>query len=485
MPEYLAPGVYVEEINTGPRPIEGVSTSTAGFVGETERGSRRPTLVTSWSDFVRAFGTYVDAPQTTTDERQSAVRGPRVLRQRRPAALRRARHGPQCRGRRNGTLPGAAGATTTRGDRPRRVGQPHPRRVRPASAAASLHAGLDEPAAKWFRIQVLYYREAFPNPFVDPTDPTKLADPNRKDPDAFEDFDNLTHDSTRPNFAQTVINGASNLIRVDDCPGSTNRGRIPNAGTLPDTAGTDVRGRPARVHRRPRRSRAADGPGGPARRSVTSRSWRFPTTSSTQAYARRVAGPLRERRRTASRSSTRRPTGVDFQSICRSTATAATARCTTRASAWPRPTRRRATSWCRRRATSPASTRAPTSSAACTRRRPTKSCAASSPATSTAAASRSSTRSPSASTTSSTRAASTSSATSAPTTAASASGARGRCRPTRSGSTSTSAGCSSSSRSRSTTARSGWSSSRTRADVDRDPHVDHQLPARPSGATAP
>ena len=42
MPEYLAPGVYVEEVSTGPRPIEGVSTSTAGFVGETERGPTRP-----------------------------------------------------------------------------------------------------------------------------------------------------------------------------------------------------------------------------------------------------------------------------------------------------------------------------------------------------------------------------------------------------------------------------------------------------------
>ena len=30
MPEYLAPGVYVEEIDTGAKPIEGVSTSTCG-----------------------------------------------------------------------------------------------------------------------------------------------------------------------------------------------------------------------------------------------------------------------------------------------------------------------------------------------------------------------------------------------------------------------------------------------------------------------
>lgn len=58
MPEYLSPGVYVEEIEMGPRPIEGVSTSTAGFVGKTRRGPRvgLPTLVTSYPDFVRKHG---------------------------------------------------------------------------------------------------------------------------------------------------------------------------------------------------------------------------------------------------------------------------------------------------------------------------------------------------------------------------------------------------------------------------------------------
>lgn len=60
MPEYLAPGVYIEEIQTGPRPIEGVSTSTAGFVGETERGPTNPILVTSWQSYYRWFGDYVD-----------------------------------------------------------------------------------------------------------------------------------------------------------------------------------------------------------------------------------------------------------------------------------------------------------------------------------------------------------------------------------------------------------------------------------------
>ena len=39
MPEYLAPGVYAEEKEICAKPIEGVSTSTAGFLGEAERGT--------------------------------------------------------------------------------------------------------------------------------------------------------------------------------------------------------------------------------------------------------------------------------------------------------------------------------------------------------------------------------------------------------------------------------------------------------------
>lgn len=57
MPEYLAPGVYVEEIDTGSKPIEGVSTSTAGMVGVTERGPVGvPMLTTSYGEFERIFG---------------------------------------------------------------------------------------------------------------------------------------------------------------------------------------------------------------------------------------------------------------------------------------------------------------------------------------------------------------------------------------------------------------------------------------------
>ena len=33
MAEYLSPGVYVEEFDSGSKPMEGVGTSTAGFIG--------------------------------------------------------------------------------------------------------------------------------------------------------------------------------------------------------------------------------------------------------------------------------------------------------------------------------------------------------------------------------------------------------------------------------------------------------------------
>lgn len=57
MPEYLAPGVYVEEVSMGSKPIEGVSTSTAGLVGVAERGPVNvPQLVTSYGEYQRVFG---------------------------------------------------------------------------------------------------------------------------------------------------------------------------------------------------------------------------------------------------------------------------------------------------------------------------------------------------------------------------------------------------------------------------------------------
>lgn len=60
MPTYLSPGVYTEEVSSGSKPIEGVGTAIAAFVGFAERGPvHEPVLVTNWTQFTQAFGGFV------------------------------------------------------------------------------------------------------------------------------------------------------------------------------------------------------------------------------------------------------------------------------------------------------------------------------------------------------------------------------------------------------------------------------------------
>ncbi len=57
MPQYLSPGVYVEEVASGSQPIEGVGTAVASFVGIADSGPfNEPTLVTNWTQFTANFG---------------------------------------------------------------------------------------------------------------------------------------------------------------------------------------------------------------------------------------------------------------------------------------------------------------------------------------------------------------------------------------------------------------------------------------------
>jgi phage tail sheath protein FI len=88
MPEYLAPGVYVEEVPSAVKPIAGVGTSTAGFVGVSadisgawdpgekagmpvrptgreylQADALRPQAVNSWTEFTQRFGEIQEANQ--------------------------------------------------------------------------------------------------------------------------------------------------------------------------------------------------------------------------------------------------------------------------------------------------------------------------------------------------------------------------------------------------------------------------------------
>jgi uncharacterized protein len=70
MPELLHPGVYVQEVPSTVRPIQGVSTSTAAFVGVTQKGPvpgtilpngrmAQPRMVTNFTEFQRTYGGFL------------------------------------------------------------------------------------------------------------------------------------------------------------------------------------------------------------------------------------------------------------------------------------------------------------------------------------------------------------------------------------------------------------------------------------------
>src|SRR5215207_1576762 len=57
MPTYLTPGVYVEEVPSASKPIEGVGTSIAAFVGLTPGGPvNTPMRISNWTQFAKIFG---------------------------------------------------------------------------------------------------------------------------------------------------------------------------------------------------------------------------------------------------------------------------------------------------------------------------------------------------------------------------------------------------------------------------------------------
>src|SRR5688572_9943353 len=61
---YLSPGVYVEEVDRGSKPIEAVGTNTVGFLGESSKGPlNEAVLCTNWSQFVKTFGDFKECSE--------------------------------------------------------------------------------------------------------------------------------------------------------------------------------------------------------------------------------------------------------------------------------------------------------------------------------------------------------------------------------------------------------------------------------------
>ncbi len=221
MPEYLSPGVYVEEFDSGAQPIEGVGTSTAGFLGETLRGPLYPKLVTGFEQFKRIYGSFLDNNRFLA----YAING------------FFANGGQRCYvGRVVGPLPddapetadGVASAihSSVRFDAvgPGAWGN---RIAVKISAGGLQNEAASEPWDK-VKLAVMYWDVAPPNdPFIDPTDPTLLTHPNRREPDRIEVYDNLTNDPTSVDYWEKRINLVSDLIIINFTEGQPNPTSLP------------------------------------------------------------------------------------------------------------------------------------------------------------------------------------------------------------------------------------------------------------------
>ena len=204
MPEYLAPGVFVEEISTGAKPIEGVSTSVAGFLGPTERGPEDIRYITSWLEYQRWYGGHLSVDKSYMSY---GVQGFFDNGGQRCFVGRIVKGNTQEANRASRALDTSFVISAIgRGAWGNRVFV----RVRKATQAKN---NVDR-AANWVRVTIYYYSAPPPTtPPLDPEDRGNALNANLVRPTVVEDFDNLSLDTAASNGAVTAINFGSKLVR--------------------------------------------------------------------------------------------------------------------------------------------------------------------------------------------------------------------------------------------------------------------------------
>jgi phage tail sheath protein FI len=199
MPEYLTPGVYIEEIERGPRPIEGVPTSTSAFLGQTERGAIKPRLVTSYKDFQRWFGgVFGDGkflPYAVNGFFENG--GKRLY---------------LCRlaGKQVTAASAAFGNFTVMAVGPGAWGRRIWARIDDSSTKAPDAAGAAQPIG--FRLRLAYWASDPPNGLFDPFDPQNELARRRSPPAAEEDFDDLVVDPASPDYFEKRLVDSAGFV---------------------------------------------------------------------------------------------------------------------------------------------------------------------------------------------------------------------------------------------------------------------------------
>src|SRR4051794_22168732 len=186
MPTLSYPGVYVEEVSSGLRPLAAASTSTAAFVGLAEMGPTEATRISNWTEFQRLYGSYYSdsyLPQSVFQYFNNGGRQCYVVRVTRSDAVtasvtvnnRAATPGLRFSARNQGTWGN--------------------------SLLLSIDEGTLDPGNE-FRVSVRRQE-----------DPAVVAG-NFRDTAPLETFDNLGVEPTAPNFAPDVLARSSTLISL-------------------------------------------------------------------------------------------------------------------------------------------------------------------------------------------------------------------------------------------------------------------------------
>lgn len=187
MPNLTYPGVYVQEVASGVRPIAAASTSTPAFVGLAEMGpddaARR---VTSWTEFERIYGTFIQDGYLAHSVFQFFSNGGRQCYIVRVTRTTAARAGVTVQNRAEPPLAGVTFLAKSKG-------------AWGNFLYLQIEDGSSDPSNE-FKVSVRRQTEAevIPENFLD-TPPLEV-------------HDNLSMDATAPNFVVTVLSKNSNLI---------------------------------------------------------------------------------------------------------------------------------------------------------------------------------------------------------------------------------------------------------------------------------
>ena len=192
MPSYQSPGVFVEEAPSGARPLAGVGTAIAAFVGLAESGPfNAATLVSNWTQFTTTFGGFVPGSYLAQSVYGYFMNG-----------------GGNCYVVRIGQN-GADGGPAPRGARAKEIA------AAPQAQLGRLKINVQDPAVQPNEISVRVTPAGGDSPTEDMFRITVL-----RNGEQVEEFDRATFGRGKQNVV-TMINAASQLITVTDTGSGT------------------------------------------------------------------------------------------------------------------------------------------------------------------------------------------------------------------------------------------------------------------------